>query len=376
MSSNAKRRYGIGLLLLAMVGTAAWQMRAHQAMVAWDPTSARNANQPLPVRTVKVEKHDIQEMIGGTAVTMPSRIATITIPMSSSEVADREVKSVQYWPGSAVKQGETLLEFEPALYQQVVRERDATLAEAKQELETNQKLFDKKAASGLQVESAKVDVETAQLKFDLAKRDLTLCVIQSPLDGVVDQLNVVPQMEVGGGTTLAVITQLDPIYIQMDYPMERIDGLKLGQTAEIVLDAFPQETFTGKVLRISPVVSTKSRVLPVTIEVSNPDNRIKAGISGFVRVKSEKPGTVAVPTVAVIKKLQKSMVVCVENDRAKMREVHTGSVVKEGQIEVLDGLETGDEIVVYGQKDLQEGDMVNVDWLKWTHRSDLEVAQQ
>ena len=81
-------------------------------------------------------------------------------------------------------------------------------------------------------------METAKLKLDLAKRDLELCVIQSPIDGVVDQVNVVPQWQVAGGTTLAVITQLDPIYVQMDFPMERIDGLKLGQTAEIVLTLF------------------------------------------------------------------------------------------------------------------------------------------
>jgi len=141
--------------------------------------------------------------------------------------------------------------------------------------------------------------------------------------------------------------------------------------AEIVLDAFPQETFKGKVLRISPVVSTKSRVLPVTVEVSNPANRIKAGIAGFVRIKSIKSSATSVPTVSVIKRQQKSMVICVENSRAKIREVRTGAVIKEGEIEVLDGVQPGEEIVVYGQKDVRENDVVNVDWLKWTHRDDV-----
>jgi RND family efflux transporter MFP subunit len=307
---------------------------------------------------------------------MPALIATITIPMSSSEVLDRQVKAINDWPGSVVKKGKTVIEFEPALYSQVVRERQAIVSQTTQVLETTQKLFAQKAASGLQVESAKVDVETAKLKLDLAKRDLDLCVIQSPIDGVVDQVNIVPQAQVGGGTTLAVITQLDPIYVQMDFPMERIDGLKLGQTAEIVLDAFPQETFKGKVLRISPVVSTKSRVLPVTIEVSNPNNRIKAGIAGFVRIKSIKSSVTSVPTVSVIKKQQKSMVICVENNRAKMREVHTGAVIHEGEIEILDGVQPGEVVLVYGQKDVVENDLVNVDWLKWTHRTDVNVAKE
>jgi membrane fusion protein, multidrug efflux system len=378
MSSNAKRWFGIGLLLVAMLGVGAWTMRAQQALKQWDPVVARSANQPIPVRTVKVDKKDIEETIGGTAVTMPARIATITIPQSASSAVDRRVKTVNFWPGSPVKQGATILEFEPQLYEQTVRQEDATVKQAKLELETTQKLFNQKAASGLQVETAKVQLETAQLKLDLAKRDLTLCVIPSPIEGVVDQLNVVPQMEVTPGLTLAIVTQLDPIYVTMDYPMERLDSLRLDAKADIVLDAFPQDTFHGKVIRILPVVQTKARVVPVTIEVSNPGNRIKAGIAGFVRVKGTKSNVTAVPTVAVIKNKddQKSMVVCVENGRAKVRQVRTGAVVREGEIEVLDGLNVGDNVIVYGQKDVQEDDHVNVDWHKWTHRSELDVAAQ
>jgi len=370
------RLFGVGLLVLAMVGVAAWVMRAQQALKQWDPVVARNASEPIPVRTVKVDTKDLEETIGGTAVTMPARIATITIPQSASESVDRRVKRVQHWPGSVVKQGEMILEFEPELFQQTVRQQEATLRQAKMALEVNQKLFTNKAASGLQLETAKVDVETAQLKLDLGKRDLSLCTIASPIDGVIDQINVVPQMEATSGAILAIVTQLDPIYVQMDYPMERLDSLQLDQTAEIVLDAFPQDTFHGKVIRILPVVQTKSRVVPAVVEIANPGNRIKAGIAGFVRVKGKKTKTTSVPTVAVIKTKddQKSMVICVENGRAKVRPVRTGAVVREGEIEVLDGLKKGEEVVVYGQKDVHEDDLVNVEWHKWTHRSDLDVA--
>lgn len=374
MSLYVRRGIGIGLLILAIIGTGLWQWRAQQAMKQWDPVVARNHDMPIPVRTVKVDKKDHEETIGGTAVTMPARIATITIPPSSSEVMDRQVKAVNDWPGSFVKQNRTIIEFESALYQQVVREREAVFTQANKVLETTQKLFTQKAASGLQLESAKVDVETAKLKLEMAKRDLDLCVIKSPVDGVIEEVNVVPQGQVAGGTTLAIITQLDPIFVQMDFPMERIDGLKLDQTAEIVLDAFPQEKFTGKVTRIAPVVSTKSRVLPVTIEIPNPENRIKAGIAGFVRVKSVKPAATSVPTVAVIKRDEKSMVICVENNRAKIREVRTGAVIREGEIEILNGVTPGEEVVVYGQKDVKEDDIVNVNWLDWTHRGDIDVA--
>jgi Cu(I)/Ag(I) efflux system membrane fusion protein len=175
-------------------------------------------------------------------------------------------------------------------------------------------------------------------------------------------------MRLTGGATLATVHQLDPIFVQMDFPMERIDSLKVGQPVDVVLDAFPQDTFTGKVTRISPVVSTKTRVLPVIVEVANPEQRIRAGISGFARVKSTKSGTTTVPSVAVIKQQQRAMVVCVEESRAKIREVHTGPLTGSGEVQILDGLNSGDEVIVYGQDAVHENDLVNADWRNWTRR--------
>ena len=359
---------GLMLLVCGIVFVGAWQYRAREALRAWDPTRARTTNEPIPVRTVKVEQRELQETIGGTAVTLPAQTATIAIPLNSSVITDRVVKRVASQPGSTVENGQLLFEFETALFKQLVRQRQALVAKAKQEYETTRDLHAKKAASGLQLEEAKVAVETAQLDLDLAKADLELCIVNSPIDGVVESVNVVPQMRVGGGSVLAIVHQLDPILIQLDFPMERIDALHVGQKAEIVLDAFPQETFEGEVARILPVVSTKTRVLPVILEVTNPDNRIRAGISGFVRVQTEKSSASTVPSVAVIKKQSKAMVFCVEDSRAQIREVQTGPIMEAGRIQILAGLDPGDEVIIYGQDAVQENDLVNVDWRQWTGR--------
>jgi RND family efflux transporter MFP subunit len=370
-------RWTSGLLLLgcAVVAVGAWQLQARDAMIAWDPDQARSHNQPIPVRTVKVEERQINETIGGTAVTMPAQTATMSIPVSSSAVTDWEVKEVGFHAGSPVKPGDILVTFEPALFEQTVKQRTAYVGQAQSEHAALLKLYQQKAASGMQVKEAEVAVETAELELALAKRDLQMCQLTSPINGVIDQLDVVPQMRVGGGAVLATIHQLDPIYVQMDYPMERIDSLKLGQSAEVVLDAFAQETFTGKVIRIAPVVSTKTRVLPVMLEIPNPDNRIRAGISGFVRVKSEKTATKTVPSVAVIKKQEKAMVVCVEDSHAKIREVQTGAETNAGEIEILSGLSGGEEVIIFGHDAIEDNDPVNVKWREWTRRETVAAIQ-
>jgi membrane fusion protein, multidrug efflux system len=369
MKSTFLRWTCVFLLLACGVSlVGAWQWRAREALREWDPERSRTANLPIPVRTVVVDERDVEETIGGTAVTLPNQSAAIAIPLNSSTVAQRLVKEVAFQAGSAVKRGDVLFQFESALFDQLVRHRSALLSKAQQELETMVNLKNHKAASGLQVKESEVAVETAQLELNLAKADLDLCVVESPIDGVVESVSVVPEMHVGSESVLAVVHQLDPILVQMDFPMERLDSLRVDQTAEVTLDAFPQEKFQGRVTRILPVVSTKTRVLPVIVEVANPENRIRAGISGFVRIQSDKAAVPTVPSVAVIKKQNRAMVFCVEDSRARIREVHPGPVFEAGRVAILSGLNRGDEVIIYGQDAVKENDLVNVNWQQWAQR--------
>lgn len=370
-----RRLAGLFALGCAVALVAGWQWHARSALTEWSPTRARNADQPIPVRTVKAEEREFSKTIGGTAVTIPSQSAVISIPVSSSEALDREVTAVHFGVGSVVSKGDTLLEFNSSLFEQIVEQQKAQLEMAKQELEVMTKLHSRNAASGLELATAGVAVKSAEVALGLAERDLELCSVQSPLNGVIESIDVAPQMRLGGDASLAVIHQLDPIYVQMDYPMECCDTLAVGQTAEIILDAFPQEKFTGKVARILPTVATKTRVLPVLVEVANPNNRIRAGISGYVRIAGETSSGTAIPSIAVIKKKQKAMVVRVEDNRAKIQEVRTSPVVQAGYVEVLDGVNMGDEIVVYGQDAVRENDVVNADWQQWSQRDDLASVE-
>lgn len=377
MHPETLRRLG-GLFALgcAVALVAGWQWHAREALTQWSPTRAREADQPIPVRTVKAESREFSETIGGTAVTMPSQSAVISIPHSSTETLDREITTVNFGPGSSVNKGDTLLEFDSTLFEQIVDERAALLQKAKEEHEVMTKLHQNNAASGLEVATAEVAVKSAELELGLAKRDLELCKVTSPLNGVIEEMEVAPQMRLGGDASLAVIHQLDPIYIQMDYPMERVDALAVGLDAEVILDAYPQDKFSGKVARILPTVSTKTRVLPVIIEVANPENRIRAGISGYARVTCARSSGTAVPSIAVIKNKQRAMVVRVEDNRAKIQEVRTGPIVQAGYVEVLDGVKSGDEIVVFGQDAVRENDVVNADWQQWSQRDDLAAVDQ
>jgi multidrug efflux pump subunit AcrA (membrane-fusion protein) len=224
------------------------------------------------------------------------------------------------------------------------------------------------------------DYEVARVEAELARHDVERSRVKSPLQGFVGKVDIIPGMVIGVNAQLMQVDKLDPIHVKVDFPQERIDEVSVGQQAEIVLDAFPRETFLGKVIRIYPQVNPQLRVLPVIVELANPSSRIKAGLSGFVRLKSNRK-TMVVPTVSVLHQGSKTVVFRVEDGRARLREVQVGPVLEASMQEIRAGLTAGNEVVTYPsdfyghygdltklQAYLQDNDAVDTAWRKWARR--------
>jgi membrane fusion protein, multidrug efflux system len=352
-------------LIIATVAVAGLTIYARRALRHWDPEKARDHGLPIPVRTVSVEESTIDETVGATAVTVPSESASLRVVTRNTP---KELKAVNVRLGSVVKQGDLLFEFQDAIFKQMVKEREAELAAAQESLTATETLVKQKAASGIDLTTARVKVESAKLELALAQDDLKNCRVTSPLDGVMADVKCVAGEKIDATTEITRVHRLDPILLNMDFPQERIDSLKLGMEAEFVLDSFPQETFKGKVIRISPTADTETRVLPVIIEAANPENRIRAGLTGFVRVRIVKQSKV-IPTASLIRQREQAMVNTVDkHNRVNARVVKTGSFLRDGNVEIRDGLDAGEQVVLFGNATLRDQDLVDPDWRGWVRR--------
>lgn len=439
---------GLVLLLLATAGAAWAYLRVDRARDHADPERARRKGLPIPVRTAVVTDMEIDEPIGGTAMTAPSQVATIQIGASRGfnwVVSDIRLKAVNVWSGAPVRKGQVLFEVAEELFSEVVKQarsefdaarsklsstqaevsynekiRKLELASAdaelhfrvidvdnrKRELDTIRKLQQSKSATDFQLfdilskyekaafekteaekrlEKAK-DAQTvgalkdraerdeAQARFDkastalaLAKHDLERGRVRSPIDGFADVVTVVPGSEVPVSQTLTKVLRLDPLFVVMDFPQERISDVALGLKAEVVLDSNPKETLEGKVVRILPQADPQLRVLAVTIEIRNPEGRIKADVSGYARIWVRK-SSATVPAAAIIRQGDRAMAFVVQGGRAHIREVRAGDRSGASELAIADGLSPGEEVVVFNQYYLQGNDLVDTDWRRWAGR--------
>ncbi|MDR2136489.1 MAG: efflux RND transporter periplasmic adaptor subunit [Treponema sp.] len=192
-------------------------------------------------------------------------------------------------------------------------------------------------------------------------------VVRAPIGGTVISLPAQVGMTVSQQVSLAKIAGGGGLEVRL-YVAERfISRISLRQPCEIALDAWPGEVFRGTVHEIAPTVDPASRTMEVRINVENPESKLKTGMFAKVRLITEtKDNVVKIPATALVQRFGESFVFVVEPDNsgsggfvARRRDIVPGILV-DGVLEIREGLEPRDEVIVRGQTLLQEGARVNI----------------
>ncbi|GBG03248.1 cation efflux system protein [Azospira sp. I13] len=193
------------------------------------------------------------------------------------------------------------------------------------------------------------DVPEAQVKAlaksGAARRSLTF---HSPVSGVVTEKKAVQGMRFGPGEALYQIADLSSVWVMADVFEQDIRRVKVGSPAQVTVDAYPEEPFTGKVAYVYPTLRPETRSVQVRIELANPRLLLKPGM--FAQVTLEEPhgagAVVTVPNSAVIDSGRRRIVlVQIGEGRFEPREVQLGRRSDE-RVQVLAGVKEGEPVVV------------------------------
>src|SRR5438128_2823382 len=205
---------------------------------------------------------------------------------------------------SEVKAGQTVAQIDPALFQAAVTQAEGDLATAQAAFELakvnaarTQELFAKKNSSQQDLDSATAtlhqaegNVKIKQGALDRAKADLDHCTITSPIDGVVISRNVDVGQTVAASLQAPVIFQIanDLTKMQIDSNVAEADVgmVQVGQDVDFTVDAFPTQTFHGKVVQVrnAPITVQNVVTYDTVIGVSNPDLKLKPGMTATVSI--------------------------------------------------------------------------------------------
>jgi membrane fusion protein, multidrug efflux system len=230
---------------------------------------------------------------------------------------------------------------------------------SRSDLETAQTRFDTaKAAHDQALASARqlrADIEAQSSSLRLAQRELRDAVIRAPFDGYVAERLVSPGQYVQPQAPVMRIVRLQPLKLTAEVPEKFAPWIETGRQMAVKVDAFPQQVFTGKVVRIAPGVNLKSRAFAIEGEVPNPDGKLKPGTFARVQITTDRvERAVTIPVAAVQSRYGTNRVFVVKDGQIAGREIVLGDRLGD-RVEVSQGLEAGTPIVAADVEQLADG---------------------
>jgi membrane fusion protein, heavy metal efflux system len=284
-----------------------------------------------------------------------------TVPVIT--LATGRVIDIRARLGDTVEKGQVLLQVQsPDISGAFADYRKAIADEllANKQLERSQLLYDKGAISmgNLQLaqdaeEKAKVDVETSleHLRVLGVDKDHPSPVVdvRAPVSGVITDQQVTNAAGVQGlsGPNPFTISDLSSVWILCDVYENDLANVRLGETADITLNAYPDKKYTGRISNIGPILDPNIRTAKVRVQVSNPDRLMRVGMFVVATFQGKnKVQYASVPAAAILHLHDRDWVyVPAGGNRFRRLEVKAGSMLPNKMQEIRDGVKPGQEVV-------------------------------
>ena len=286
--------------------------------------------------------------------------------MIRPEVAGR-ITQLNFTDGGRVKGGQLLVQFDDQLQQAQVQQSLAEVSIAQANQKRNQELVAQNFISQRSLDESAANLQVAQAKLTLARATAARLKIVAPFDGVAGIRTVNVGDYLRDGADIVNIEDMDAIFVDFRLPERLQSKVKRGQSAQIELDAMPGRKFTAQIQAIDPLVDANGRSVGVRACIDNRQAQLRPGM--FARVNpvfGVRDNARVVPEEAIVPQGGKLTVLklnsSVDGKTQTTQRVEVKAGLRTpGKVEIIEGLEAGDTVVVAGQQRIQkDGTVVNV----------------
>lgn len=304
-----------------------------------------------------------------SAIVLPTRlvesVSAVGSLLSNESIVvrpeiDGRITEIGFAEGRPVSKGQALIRLDASIYRAELAEAEARLELSRRTYERAQALFDKGHGSGQTLDESLAQLRVDEAAAALARARLEKATIAAPFAGLVGLREVSVGDYVRAGEAIVNLESIDPLKLDFALPERYLRVIEVGQAVEVELDAFPDESYVGTVYALDPLIEPGGRSVAARATLPNPQGHLRPGLFARVRlIVDEREVALVVPEEAVIPRGDRRHVYRIVDGAAVLTAVSLG-LRQTGRVEVVAGLEAGDEIVVAGHAKIRDGSKVRV----------------
>ncbi len=342
-------RHAILLLLVLALGSGCTRSESDAKA-----QNNQNQNKAVKVSVVRMEPAPMKDVLvlpGETEAWQDVRVA--------ADAAGR-VEWIGPKEGQTVRGGDLIAKVDVASLKAALDRAEAALKLAEDLYQRRYKLFEKSIINQEELDKSATERTLAQANLRQMQIEYDRGFLKAPVTGMVNHLFVDEGEFVDKGKPFVDLVNVDKIKINVNVPELDVRYLKVGHKTLVRVDAFPDRELTGVIDFVAYKADPATKTFHVKVIVDNPNHEVRPGMIARVAfLRRIIPDALAAPIFAIVDKGGERILFVEKNGEAQARTISIGAIEGD-KIQITKGLEPGDNLIVVGQKDVEEGMKVQV----------------
>lgn len=302
----------------------------------------------------RVKREPLYDTVEALGTAQANESVTLTAKVTDT------VRSVNFEDGDFVDAGDVLVELTNREETAALAEARANLDDAQSQLRRLEELNERGLASASDLDVARSREAASQARYNAVVARLRDRLIQAPFSGLLGFRKVSPGTLLTPNTPITSIDDISTIKLDFTVPETFFGAMKPGARVLAKSPSYPDRKFEGTVRTVDSRVDPVTRAITVRAHVPNGDKLLRPGMLLTVEVIMAEREALVVPEGAVFQVQNHAYVYRVDGDRARQQEIELGDR-RYGRVEVLSGLQEGEQIVTEGIIKLRDGITIRFD---------------
>ena len=338
-------------ILIGAVGLIGWVLTNNKKKNEAKTAVVAQSSSDVVVKVSDVQTQDLDLDFAVNGTFAPAQQMDF-----ASENSGRVIK-ILVDEGSIVRRGQTLAIVDVGTLNIDLESAQAVLENALRDRQRFENALTTGGVTQQQVDQARLAVENAQARVGQARIRVGDANVRASINGIVNKRYIEPGAYVSPGTKLFELVDVSKLKLTVNVNENQVAQLKIGDAVQVKASVFPDKSFTGRVSFIAAKADAALN-FPVEIEVSNAGSDIKAGMYGTAVFDFPSQASVLiVPRSAFVGSVNSNQVFVLDRNTARIRKVVAGRIMGD-QVEILKGLEEGEQVITSGQINIVDGSTV------------------